>query len=145
MLSESVVFSAAEEDVVSDVVEQSELRSFEPGEVLYERNDPAEGFYAVLEGNVIIRRSVTEEHDTRTLAVKGNVFGLLSAVSNTPRRAMAFTGERNDAQCVHVPLREFIINLEETDTVRDLYDGIVNCLVDQIDDMIEISGKILGS
>lgn len=64
---------------------EPDVRSFSAGQTIFEAGAPGDAMYAVLEGEVEIRR---EERVFDTIAV-GNIFGEMALIDQQPRSAAA--------------------------------------------------------
>lgn len=73
-------------DVVDELIDLSTIRTYMDGQVLYVKNDPAEGVYGVLEGTVRVGACSAEGKQTVYTIVKaGTWLGYISMFDGQPR------------------------------------------------------------
>ncbi|MCB1193117.1 MAG: cyclic nucleotide-binding domain-containing protein [Leptospiraceae bacterium] len=71
-----------------DIIKTAKVFTFQEGETICSENDPAEdGLFFVLSGVVAVYKNVNKEKVFLSYISKGNFFGEMSLILNTPRQA----------------------------------------------------------
>jgi CRP-like cAMP-binding protein len=106
------LFSGVSESVLVRLEQDSYRKKIEKGTTLFYRGDPAEKFYILLEGEVIL---VLTSPDGRELIINvmmpGDFFGELSILTRQPRSANAVSRKASDL--VVIPRGTFLAVLDD--------------------------------
>ncbi len=79
-----------------DIIKTAKVYTFHEGEVICSENDPAEdGLFFVLSGVVAVYKNVNRERVFLNYISKGNFFGEMSLILNTPRQATVIADTDN--------------------------------------------------
>ena len=87
---------------------EADARSFRAGELIFSEGEPGEHMYAVLEGEVAIRKG------ERVLEVvgSGSVFGEMALIDRMPRSAAAIA--KSDCRVAAVDQSRFMLLVQQT-------------------------------
>jgi CRP/FNR family cyclic AMP-dependent transcriptional regulator len=87
---------------------ESDIRSFAAGDVIFSEGEEGDSMFAVLEGQVEIRKGA------RTLEVvgTGGVFGEMALIDHQPRSAAAIA--RTNCQVTAVSTKRFMLLVQQT-------------------------------
>lgn len=98
-------------DSISDVAAVSHLRSLSKGKILFQQGDPANAFFVVQSGSILLTLSTP---DGRELVInemqEGDSFGELSLLTGQPRSTGAVA--KKPSRVIWVPRQRFLRELE---------------------------------
>lgn len=100
------LFARLEPAEIEAVGRFAEPLSFRTGEPLFEVGDPADAFYLVTRGTVLITVPETEQEEAKTVTLRqGGFFGEIGLVRECPRTAAAFA--QAGSKLVKIPRKAF--------------------------------------
>ncbi len=103
-LRRSEVFATMSLGELKAIAERSRLHAYGAGETIFDRDDPGDALFVVVEGTVrIVNRGDEGEASVIAELVAGDTFGELDLLDQTPRDATAIAG--GDAVVVRFPAR----------------------------------------
>src|SRR4030042_5315297 len=73
----------------SQIAEVAKELSFKKGEIIFEENSSADGFYIICKGKVEILKEGedTDQHEVLAVKTEGDVFGEMAIIDDLPRSA----------------------------------------------------------
>jgi CRP-like cAMP-binding protein len=105
-LARSPLLANIAEDDLKALVRAGRLRSWRPGELLFQRGDAGDGIYAVVSGRVRIILTGRDGSEVLVRALQqGDVFGELAALDGSPRSADAIA--ETDVRALHIAADRF--------------------------------------
>jgi serine/threonine protein phosphatase PrpC len=130
------LFSKLEEEEVFRLLQPTESRSYEPGDVIFREGDPGEALFVILAGKVRVDRGGEAINVLRA----GEVFGEMSLVRNRPRSATVVAVEGSELLMLH--RRDFETFLrDETRLGVKILSHFVHVLAERLDSTSdELSG-----
>ena len=112
MLRNIPLFSNLDDDELSVLAGQVELKDFPPRQRIFRMGDPAEHAYIVVSGSV---RVVTTDEDQQEILLHhpgaGEFFGLASMLEQTPHQAEATAVE--DTTCIEVDRNDLMVMFQK--------------------------------
>jgi cAMP-dependent protein kinase regulator len=112
------LFSHLDEDAFIGVLNKLRLRRYADDEVVIRQGDRGESFFIIADGDVLIKRDVTEDGGT-TLAHlhRGAVFGEIALISDEPRHASVIA--RGDVDVLELRRSDLIVAAAQLSSVTD--------------------------
>ncbi|MGH7858682.1 MAG: cyclic nucleotide-binding domain-containing protein, partial [Candidatus Binatia bacterium] len=95
----------ASDQEFANLLDQSDLKPYQVGEVIFEEGDPSDDVYVVHDGFVKIAKRIGNEQRVLSYLVEGDCFGEVGALSGDPRGASATAMSR--VEVLAIPGAEF--------------------------------------
>ena len=127
-VSQHPLFKNLTPSSITELVKSSKLHSFPKGSVLFFQNDPAEGFYLVVSGAVMILLTSPDGHELIISEMQpGDSFGELAIITGKARSTTAITHEKT--VLLTIPSRVLLQILDkEPVLVRRLLESIARLM-----------------
>jgi CRP/FNR family cyclic AMP-dependent transcriptional regulator len=124
ILASSELFTDLSPSGLVQVAARGEMRRWEPGETVFRRGDPSDGFGVVLLGQAVVHKG----NGNTTRLGSSKIFGEMAVITNSPRSADVHAGEQG-LQAFWLTPDAFEMLMHES---RDFSHGLMKQLVEKI-------------
>lgn len=93
VLAQSIALDGLPDELAEKLIKVARTRPVKPGVALFEAGDPADGFYALLEGSLKVMLRGEEGEQVLALLSPGAIFGELSLFDGETRSATVVAGK----------------------------------------------------
>ena len=89
VIKKSEIFQSLSDEDIKKVADVSDVIKYKKGEIIFEENSKADGFYIISEGEVEILKKFEDDNTNEVLAIKRgfDVFGEMAVIDDLPRSA----------------------------------------------------------
>lgn len=142
LLEESSLFEQSPDGLLDALESISSVQSLEKNEMIYEAGDKGERFFMVRSGQVELTRIMKSDEEAKRHVKTGETFGLLSAVTESMRRAgaRAVTGKE---EIICINFVELFEQIDDRSDLRSLVDAILWTLKERIDHSMDALDTLL--
>jgi CRP-like cAMP-binding protein/TolB-like protein len=97
VMENSHLFEGLRPDLIDEIASSASCKTIAPGEILFQKGDPADALWGVLSGRIVIE-VVTDDGKELILGTfgKGEVFGEVGAIDFGPRRVEAKATQKSE-------------------------------------------------
>ena len=141
------LFGQLGQDALSRLASYAHTKTVEAGTTIFERNDPGNALFAVLQGTVrIINQSEDGKDAVLNLIPAGGIFGEIALLDGQPRTASAVAAR--DCELLIIDRRDFVPlvahNPEIALKLIEILCGRIRHTSEQVEDMtfLDLSGRL---